>query len=250
MSELQAQAAQWLSTLVIWLPVGYAFGAGMIAAVNPCGFAMLPAYLALYLGAGGQADQRSGARRLAEAIVVGGTVSAGFVVLFAAAGAVISAGGRFLLPVMPWVGLAIGVGLVLLGLAMLAGRTFNPALFEQLADRIGHSQERSLRGFFLFGLAYGLCSLSCTLPVFMIAAGSALISGSLGRGFVQLLSYGLGMASVVIALTLAIALVKAGFVTLLRRAVPYVQTVAAMLLVVAGGSIVLYWSPYVLQTVR
>lgn len=250
MSELQAQAAQWLSTLITWLPVGYAFGAGMIAAVNPCGFAMLPAYLALYLGAGGQADQRSGARRLAEAVVVGGTVSAGFVVLFAAAGAVISAGGRFLLPVMPWVGLAIGIGLVLLGLAMLGGRTFNPALFEQLADRIGRSRERSLRGFFLFGLAYGLASLSCTLPVFMIAAGSALISGSLGRGFVQLLSYGLGMASVVIALTLAIALVKAGFVTLLRRAVPYVQTVAAMLLVVAGGSIVLYWSPYVLQTVR
>jgi len=249
-SELQAQAAQWLSTLITWLPVGYAFGAGMIAAVNPCGFAMLPAYLALYLGAGGQVDQRSGARRLAEAVVVGGTVSAGFVVLFAAAGAVISAGGRFLLPVMPWIGLAIGVGLVLLGLAMLAGRTFNPALFEQLADHIGRSRERSLRGFFLFGLAYGLASLSCTLPVFMIAAGSALISGSLGRGFVQLLSYGLGMASVVITLTLAIALVKAGFVTLLRRAVPYVQTVAAMLLVVAGGSIVLYWSPYVLQAVR
>ncbi len=250
MSELQAQAAQWLSTLVTWLPVGYAFGAGMIAAVNPCGFAMLPAYLALYLGAGGQADHRGGARRLAEAVLVGGTVSAGFVVLFAAAGAVISAGGRFLLPVMPWVGLAIGIGLVLLGLAMLAGRTFNPALFEQLADQIGRSRERSLRGFFLFGLAYGLASLSCTLPVFMIAAGSALISGSLGRGFVQLLSYGLGMASVVITLTLAIALVKAGVVTALRRAMPYVQTAAAMLLVVAGGSIVLYWSPYVLQAVR
>ncbi len=250
MSELQAQAAQWLSTVVTWLPVGYAFGAGMIAAVNPCGFAMLPAYLALYLGAGEQVDQRSGVRRLAEAVVVGGTVSAGFVVLFAAAGAVISAGGRFLLPVMPWVGLTIGIGLVLLGLAMLVGRTFNPMLFEQLADRIGYSRERSLHGFFLFGLTYGLCSLSCTLPVFMIAAGSALISGSLGRGFVQLLSYGLGMASVVITLTLAIALVKAGVVTGLRRAIPYVQTVAAMLLVVAGGSIVLYWSPYVLEAVR
>lgn len=250
MSELQAQAAQWLSTLVTWLPVGYAFGAGMIAAVNPCGFAMLPAYLALYLGAGGQADRHGGVRRLAEAVIVGGAVSAGFVVLFAAAGAVISAGGRFFLPVMPWVGLAIGIGLVLLGLAMLTGRTFNPALFEQLADRITGSRERSLRGFFLFGLAYGLASLSCTLPVFMIAAGSALISGSLGRGLVQLLSYGLGMASVVITLTLAIALVKAGVVTALRRAMPYVQTAAAMLLVVAGGWIVLYWSPYVLQAVR
>jgi cytochrome c biogenesis protein CcdA len=244
-SELQAQAAQWLSTLVTWLPVGYAFGAGMIAAVNPCGFAMLPAYLALYLGAGGQADHRGGARRLAEAVVVGGTVSAGFVVLFAATGAIVSAGGRFLLPVMPWAGLAIGVALVLLGLAMLSGRTFSPSLFERVADRIGRRNQRGLYGFFLFGLTYGLASLSCTLPVFMIAAGSALVSGSLVWGFVQVLSYGLGMASVVITLTFALALVKVGIVTTLRQAVPYVRTVAAMLLVVAGGSIVLYWAPHV-----
>ncbi|MCZ7569026.1 MAG: hypothetical protein M5U01_10635 [Ardenticatenaceae bacterium] len=50
MSQLQAFAVHWLSVLVLVLPVGYAFGAGMIAAVNPCGFAMLPAYLSLYLG--------------------------------------------------------------------------------------------------------------------------------------------------------------------------------------------------------
>jgi cytochrome c biogenesis protein CcdA len=30
--------------------VGLAFGAGLVAALNPCGFAMLPAYLALVVG--------------------------------------------------------------------------------------------------------------------------------------------------------------------------------------------------------
>ncbi len=51
MSEFQQLLAGWLSGLVAVLPVGYAFGAGMVSAVNPCGFAMLPAYLSLYLGA-------------------------------------------------------------------------------------------------------------------------------------------------------------------------------------------------------
>jgi hypothetical protein len=31
-------------------PLGYAFVAGMIASVNPCGFMLLPAYLGYYLG--------------------------------------------------------------------------------------------------------------------------------------------------------------------------------------------------------
>ena len=30
--------------------LGFAFAAGLAAAVNPCGFAMLPAYMGLYLG--------------------------------------------------------------------------------------------------------------------------------------------------------------------------------------------------------
>jgi cytochrome c-type biogenesis protein len=50
-SGLQELATQWLASLGALLPVGFAFGAGMVAAVNPCGFAMLPAYLSLYLGA-------------------------------------------------------------------------------------------------------------------------------------------------------------------------------------------------------
>jgi len=35
---------------VIDAPLAFAFGAGMVATVNPCGFAMLPAYLSFFLG--------------------------------------------------------------------------------------------------------------------------------------------------------------------------------------------------------
>ena len=49
--EAQVEISQWLGQLADLLPFGYAFGAGMVSAVNPCGFAMLPVYLTLYLGA-------------------------------------------------------------------------------------------------------------------------------------------------------------------------------------------------------
>ncbi|MBX6340924.1 MAG: cytochrome c biogenesis protein CcdA, partial [Thermomicrobiaceae bacterium] len=243
MAQAQAAAVHWLSVLVALLPVGYAYGAGMIAAVNPCGFAMLPAYLSLYLGIEeGRKVGGTAWRRLAGALLVGVTVSSGFVLLFAAAGLAISAGGRFLVAAIPWLALLVGVALTGLGVWLLAGRTLSPAVFEALASRVGTPGKRSLRGFFLFGLAYGLASLSCTLPVFLVAVGSALTSGSLARGVVQFLTYGLGMATVVVALTVALSLFKLGLVRALHQAIPYVQRVAAALLVVAGIYIVLYWS--------
>lgn len=242
MSELQQLVVGWMQVLVGLLPVGYAFGAGMVSAVNPCGFAMLPAYLSLYLGAqeAGFA-QRSVAARASRGLLVGGVVSLGFVLLFALVGALISAGGRFLMQAMPWVATLIGLGLIGLGIAMLLGRSIYASGLERLASRVGDPTRLSLRGFFLFGVAYGAASLSCTLPVFLVVVGSALTSGGFQTGLAQFVSYAMGMSVVLVSLTLALALLKHGLVAWLRRAVPYVQRAAAVLLLVAGSYIVVYW---------
>ncbi|MEV1144506.1 hypothetical protein AB0I76_12585, partial [Micromonospora sp. NPDC049799] len=39
-------------------PYGLALGAGLLAAVNPCGFALLPAYLSMLVLGDGPADRR------------------------------------------------------------------------------------------------------------------------------------------------------------------------------------------------
>jgi cytochrome c-type biogenesis protein len=138
LNEIQELLAGWLSGLVALLPVGYAFGAGMVAAVNPCGFAMLPAYLSLYLGA--KEDnfaKRSPLDRMLQALLVGATVSLGFILLFGLAGLVISAGGNALLGAMPPLAIFIGVALILLGLWVLAGRSVYFGVFEGFAARVG-----------------------------------------------------------------------------------------------------------------
>ncbi|TCJ16427.1 cytochrome c biogenesis protein CcdA [Rubrobacter taiwanensis] len=242
MSEIQQLVAQWISTLSGMLPFGVAFGAGMVAAVNPCGFAMLPAYLSLYLGAEEEGfGKRPVAARLLRALLVGVTVSLGFVLLFSVVGLAVSSGGVALLSAMPWVGVLIGVALVVLGVWMLAGRTVHAGAFGRLGARIGNPADVSLRGFFLFGLAYGVGSLSCTLPVFLVVVGTGLASGGLLAGIGQFLAFGLGMASVLVALTLALGLFKQGLVKRLRRAMPYVRLASAALLVVAGVYVVHYW---------
>ena len=243
MSEIQALLADWVSGLAAVLPFGFAFGAGMIAAVNPCGFAMLPAYLSLYLGAGeGDFAKHSAATRLLRALLVAGCVSLGFILLFGTVGLLISAGGNALLGAMPLVGILVGAALILLGLWMLAGQGgLYTGVFERFAAKLGNPKTVSMRGFFVFGLAYGAASLSCTLPVFLAVVAGGITANGAASGTGQFFSYALGMASVLVVLTLALALFKQGLVTRLRKLAPYVQTASAVLLVLAGAYIVFYW---------
>ena len=243
MSEIQNVLSEFLSSLAAALPFGIAFGAGMVAAVNPCGFAMLPAYLALYLGTEeSRFTERSAPSRALRALAVGCLVSSGFVVLFGLAGAVISAGGMALIEVMPLLGVLVGEALVVLGVWMLlAGRAPYAAVLGRLAARLGDPRKVGVRGFFLYGLAYGAASLGCTLPAFLAVVGSGLAAGGVVPGAVRFLGYGLGMASVLVALTVALAFFKEGLVKWLRGALPYVQTASALLLILAGAYVVFYW---------
>jgi cytochrome c biogenesis protein CcdA len=242
MSGIQAYFSELLSALAAALPFGLAFGAGMIAAVNPCGFAMLPAYLSLYLGTKEEGfSERSAANRLSRALAVGALVSSGFVVLFGAAGLVISAGGTILVRAMPVLGVLVGEALVVLGLWMLVSRGVNLGSFGRMAARLGDPGKVGARGFFVYGLAYGAASLGCTLPTFLAVVGSGISAGGVTEGAWRFVVYGLGMASVLVALTVALALLKGNLLTRVRKAVPYVQSASAVLLVLAGAYVLYYW---------
>jgi len=242
-SGVQDFLADLLSGLAATLPFGIAFAAGMVVAVNPCGFAMLPAYLSLYLGT--EEDgfaERSATWRVLRALVVGLVVSSGFVLLFGLAGIGVSAGGTVLISAMPVLGVLVGEALVVFGVWMLlARRGPYAAVFGRLATRLGDPTKVGVRGFFLFGLAYGAASLGCTLPAFLAVVGSGIAAGGVVPGAGRFVGYGLGMASVLMSLTLALAFFKEGLIKRLRGALPYVQTASAVLLILAGAYVVFYW---------
>ena len=168
-------------------------------------------------------------------------VSLGFVLLFGAAGVVVAAGGHALLGAMPWVGLSIGVVLSVLGLWMLAGQSLYASLFQRIAGRLGSPKLAIPKGFFLFGLGYGAASLSCTLPVFLLVVGSGVAAGSFLPAMARFMGYALGMASVIVTLTLALAFFKGGLVAWFSRVLPHVRLASAVLLLGAGVYLILYW---------
>ncbi len=241
--ELQTIATQWLSQIAGYLPFGYGFGAGMVSAVNPCGFAMLPVYLTLYLGAEDESFQRSSwAFRVLKAVWVTLVVTAGFGLLFALVGILVSAGGAFLVGVMPWVAIVVGIALMLLGGWILIGNHLSFNFMLTLAGRIGDPRKMTIKGYFLFGVAFGATSLSCTLPIFLVVVGGSLTAGDFLSGFLQFLAYILGMGSVLLILTLGIAFVKGGVVAgAMRKLIPFIQKISAVLIIIAGAYIVYYW---------
>ena len=241
---LSGGAERQLGDLGIIAPLGFvfAFGAGLAAAFNPCGFAMLPAYMGLYLGVGADDDRGSFAAHIGKALLIGGSVTAGFILLFAAAGAVIGLGARSVVgSILPWLGLSIGVLLTLAGAWLLGGGKLYTALAQQMSERFGNPGQANVRGYFLFGLAYGLASLSCTLPIFLGVIGTSFATASIWTAFAQFVLYALGMGSVIITLTLGIALFKGAMVKGMRKVMPYMQPIGTWLMLIAGTYIVFYW---------
>lgn len=212
-------------------PLALAFAAGLVSTVNPCGFAMLPAYLSYYLGLN-EDQARPGPEVVLRALRVGAVVSAGFLVVFGLTGVAVAAGGRFLVGFIPWAALVVGAGLVLLGAAMVKG--FEPVFsLPKVRGRSGST--------FLFGVSYAVASLSCTLPVFLVVVAGTLTTDFVS-GVVTFLVYGLGMSLVLVAVTVGLALGKRRLVGWLRGAARYVNRVTGAILVVAGAYIVWFWA--------
>src|SRR3954467_11013950 len=110
--SLATASGTWLGQLGGALPFGYAFGAGMVAAVNPCGFALLPAYLALYMKDAEGGVSRGLMPRLGRSLLVSGAMTLAFVLVFGLAGLALSAASAALSRYLPLVGIAVGVVLI------------------------------------------------------------------------------------------------------------------------------------------
>ncbi|MHA7295210.1 cytochrome c biogenesis CcdA family protein [Arthrobacter sp. HLT1-21] len=98
--------------------LGLAFLTGMLATVNPCGFAMLPTYLAYFIGSGPGSGPK---RPLLAGLRAGIALSAGFGTVFVTAGLLVAVGLRSIASALPWAAVVIGAVIVIAGLGMIVG---------------------------------------------------------------------------------------------------------------------------------
>jgi cytochrome c biogenesis protein CcdA len=114
------------------------------------------------------------------------------------------------------------------------------------ASRVNLGQGRGLRLTFLFGIAYALASLSCALPIFLIAvgivAGQSRSAGGAAETIVGSISYGLGVGSAIMAATLGVVFFKSLITRGVRAVSPYIEPIGNLTMGGAGAYIIYYWS--------
>jgi cytochrome c-type biogenesis protein len=214
-------------------PFAFALAAGMAATVNPCGFALLPAYLSAFVGIEHKGG-RAGA--VGRALTVSLALTAGFVLVFGAFGLVVSPLALRLEEYLPWATVVIGLGLIGLGVALILGRQLklNLPTFQK------GGRDGTLPSMFLFGISYAVASLSCTIGPFLAVTTSTVRSESWISGIGVFVAYGLGMGVIIAILTVAVALAKSGVVQRFRNALPIMNKVAGGLLLLAGAYVAYY----------
>jgi cytochrome c biogenesis protein CcdA len=219
-------------------PLLLALTAGMLGAVNPCGFALLPAYLSMLVV--GDRTRPGGPRATAAAVGRAlwctAALTLGYVAVFGAFGLVLAPTAGWLQPRLPWLTVVFGLTLAAMGGWLLAGRQLPVPGRGVRAPRL----TGSVGSMVLFGAAYALASLGCAVGPFLAIVVSSLRAGSTGRGLALFLCYAAGMGLVVGVTALAVALVRVSAVSRLRRAAAVVPRLGGAVLAVAGAYVAYY----------
>ncbi len=216
------------------------FTAGLLAAINPCGFVLLPTYLVYFLG---MENLRPGAERASvlRALKVSIAVSAGFMTIFVVIGAATKLSTNWLVEKAQWLSLAIGVGLVALGIAMLFGYRL-PFTTPKLD--VGE-RDRSVRSMYVFGIAYAVASMGCTIPTFTGVVLGSFSTNGLATGIAAIALYGIGMALIVTGLTVTLAFANTALLKVLRRGMAWFEQFAGVLLILTGMYLCWYWYSFI-----
>ncbi|CAN5833285.1 cytochrome c biogenesis CcdA family protein [soil metagenome] len=220
--------------------LGLSFVRGLVASINPCGFVLLPTYLMYFLGIDSGTNGTAGNQHRASmrrALLVGAAVSAGFLSVFVVVGYVADRSTRWINEYSRYATAVVGVGLVGLGIAMLAG--YRPPISTA---RLGVSSDRrTVRSMFVYGIAYAVASIGCTIGLFVATMfGTGRRDGTFS-GVANGLAYGAGMTLVVMALTVTLAFAKSGLVRWLRSAMTQVQMLAAVFVLISGLYLLYYF---------
>lgn len=222
-------------------PYALALGAGLLASVNPCGFALLPAYLSmLVLGDDPAADRAAGRGPLpavGRALALTGAMTVGFVAVFGTFGLLAAPAADAVAQRLPWVSVVIGLALLVAGGWLLTGREL-PTFAPKMAT--GPAVRMRFVSMVLFGMAYAIASLGCTIGPFLAVVVAGFRAGSALSGVGLFVTYAIGMGLVVGAAALAVALARESLVRKARRTAPVIGRIAGGLLVLTGAYVAWY----------
>ena len=178
-----------------------AFVAGVFATFNPCGFAMLPAYLSLAIL--DSQEVRSRSTQIAKAVKFSGLMGVGIVGVFAIFSLIFFPISTSIQKYLPYVTSFLGVLILIFGVALLFK---GPVLLKKIWSP-NVSPTGSWVTYILYGVTFALGSISCTIGPFL-AVTSTTLGASLVESLLTYVLYGLGFVVTISILAIFTALSK------------------------------------------
>lgn len=213
--------------------VSFALGAGLVAALNPCGFAFLPGYLGLVIAGSHGASRGVALTRAGAATVM---MAVGFVTVFGIFGLAMSPAISSVQRYLPFATIVIGVLLIGMAAWLLAGKDISMVV-PKVASGAPTARLGSMYG---YGMGYAIASLSCTVAPFLAVISTTFKQGSTLSGVLAFAAYAAGMSITVGVVALAVALAGSSAGALLRRILPHVRRITGLIVLLTGLYVTYY----------
>lgn len=216
------------------LPVllGFSFLAGAVSFFAPCAFALLPGYVAFYLGY--KEEKRIHPAKL------GAMASLGIITFFILLSLIISIVGIRIAQYLYYIVPAIGFILIVLGFLLFAGYSFKTNLIQRSLDTLKSKETRSLRNIYLYGFGYGVVSIGCTLPLLFAMIIIPMTTGKIFTVFSSLLVYSIAMSVLMTFVTYLVAWSENNLINKMIKSTGNIKRLSGLALIVIGAYLVYY----------
>lgn len=214
--------------------IGFSFLQGVLAFLAPCAVALLPGYILAFIS-GSSSSNLHLSTRLGRGFKLAALSILGILLIYSIAGLMILVAAQWLKDYMKWITIAMGAILIVLGIFMIMGKNIS------FSFNLRHSNPKSEAiEAFIFGTGYAIGALGCLFPLFLIVATQAMAAETVWEGSFYLLAYFAGMSGMMILTILLAIFAKDFLLKNLRKILPYMEKITAVLLIIAGIYVIYY----------
>lgn len=214
--------------------IGFSFLQGVLAFLAPCAVALLPGYILAFISRNPH-NRSNMSARLSRGFKLASLSILGILLIYSMAGVTIVLAAQVLKEYMKWITIGMGALLIILGILMLLGKSISFSLNIQNSNQKTEAIEA-----FVFGIGYAIGALGCLFPLFLIVATQAMAAETVWEGSSYILAYFAGISGMMIITILLAIFAKDFLLKNLRKILPYMEKITAVLILLAGIYVIYY----------
>jgi len=202
--------------------------AGALAAFNPCGFVLLPAYLTSLITGEDNGKRTASAYLRATRFSLGMTV--GFIGVFGGFALVVVPIADSVTKYLPIITIIVGIALLGLAIPLILGKAI---FFKKLANP-NIAPKKSWWSQVGYGITFALVSLSCTIGPFLAITAAAINTMNPLKIITVFTTYALGMGIIVLTLALLVATAETRIFAIIRKSQGFIGRISGVLLLIVA----------------